>query len=87
MINKKQDARQMLETLATGDMEALKKQAHGIKGTSWMYGFSHLGNLCQTLEKEAERDDRNQAKQLIEEIIAYLDTVRIHYQPMDDEGK
>jgi len=87
MNNKKQDARKMLETLATGDMEALKKQAHGIKGTSWMYGFSHLGNLCQALEKEAERDDRNQAKQLIEEIIAYLDTVRIHYQPMDDEGK
>jgi len=87
MINKKRDARQMLDTLATGDMETLKKHAHGVKGTSWMYGFAHLGNLCQALEKAAEANDRSQAEQLIAEITTYLDTVQIHYQQMDAEGK
>jgi signal transduction histidine kinase/HPt (histidine-containing phosphotransfer) domain-containing protein len=87
MINKKQDARQMLEILATGDMEALQKHAHGVKGTSWMYGFTLLGDLCQALEKAAEKGDGVGAEKLIETIITYLDTVQIHYQQMDDKGR
>lgn len=85
MINKKQDARQMLVALETGDMQALKKQAHTMKGSSWMYGFTHLGNLCLALEKSALTNDATQAKQLIDEISAYLDNVQIHYQDMGDE--
>jgi len=86
MINKKQDARQMLEALANGDMQDLKKQAHTVKGSSWMYGFTHLGNLCLALEKSAVADDTTRAKQLIDEISAYLDTLQIHFQDMGDEN-
>jgi CheY-like chemotaxis protein/HPt (histidine-containing phosphotransfer) domain-containing protein len=86
MINKKQDARQMLAALETGDTQALKRQAHTMKGSSWMYGFSHLGNLCLALEKSASTDDTTRAKQLLDEISAYLDTVQIHYQDMGDEN-
>ncbi len=84
MINKKQDAKKMLATLKTGAMQVLKKQAHTVKGTSWMYGFTHLGNLCLALEKSAEAHDLIQAKHLIDEITIYLDTVQIHYQKTDD---
>ncbi len=80
MVNKKQDAKQLLATLEAGAKEELRKQAHTIKGTSWMYGFTHLGNLCQSLEKSAEAGDLMQARQLIEEITRYLDTVQISYQ-------
>ena len=85
MINKKQDARQMLEALEKGDMEDLKRQAHTVKGSSWMYGFTHLGDLCLSLEESASADDTTRAKQLIDEISAYLDNVQIHYQDMEDE--
>ena len=74
----------MFETLETGTMEDLKKQAHSVKGTSWMYGFTHLGNLCQALERSAESDDKNKTRQLIREIIQYLDTVQIRYQEKED---
>ena len=84
MINKKRDAKKMLATLATGAMQDLKKQAHTVKGTSWMYGFTHLGNLCLALEKSAEAHDLIQAKHLIDEIVTYLDTVQIHYQKTDN---
>jgi signal transduction histidine kinase/HPt (histidine-containing phosphotransfer) domain-containing protein len=84
MINKKQDAKKMLAVLATGAMQDLKKLAHTVKGTSWMYGFTHLGDLCLALEKSAETHDLTQAKHLIDEITAYLDTVQIHYQKTDD---
>ena len=84
MINKKQDAKKMLATLETGAMQDLKKQAHTVKGTSWMYGFTHLGDLCLALEKSAEAHDRIQSKKLINEIITHLDTVQIHYQKKND---
>lgn len=84
MINKKQDVQQMFETLETGTMPDLKKQAHTVKGTSWMYGFKHLGDLCQSLEKSAAAGDKIQAGHLINEITHYLDTVQIHYQKKDD---
>ncbi len=84
MINKKQDAKKMLATLAAGAMQDLKKQAHTVKGTSWMYGFTHLGDLCLALEKSAETHDLIQAKHLIDEIVTYLDTVQIHYQKTDN---
>ena len=84
MINKKRDAKKMLATLKTGAMQDLKKLAHTVKGTSWMYGFTHLGDLCLALEKSAEAHDMTQAKHLIDEISTYLDTVQIHYQKPDD---
>ena len=74
----------MLATLETGAMQDLKKQAHTVKGTSWMYGFTHLGDLCLALEKSAEAHDRIQSKKLINEIITHLDTVQIHYQKKND---
>jgi two-component system, sensor histidine kinase len=83
MINKKQDVKKMLATLETGTMQDLKKLAHTVKGTSWMYGFTHLGNICLALEKSAEAHDLIQAKKLIAEITTYLDTVKIHYQKTD----
>ena len=83
MVNKKQDAKQMLMTLTAGTMADLKKQAHTIKGTSWMYGFTHLGNICLALEKAAEKADAIQAGRLIDEIVLYLDTVKIHYRKTD----
>ncbi len=85
MINKKEDAKRMMATLETRAMEDLKKQAHSIKGTSWMYGFTHLGNTCQVLERSAEEGDHVQARYLIQEIITYLATVQIHYQKTDED--
>jgi hypothetical protein len=49
-----------------------------------MYGFTHLGNICQALERSSEEGDQVQARRLVQEIITYLDTVQIHYQKIDD---
>ena len=80
MVNKKQDVKLMLEILESGAILDIKKKAHTVKGTSWMYGFTHLGNLCQALEKSAEAADLQQTGQLLHEISSYLDTVQIRYQ-------
>lgn len=87
MSNKKQEAGQMLESLQQGNMEALRKQAHTVKGTAWMYGFTRLGDLCLALEKAAATGDKEQTQGVIDEISTYLDTVRIYYRDIDSEAQ
>ncbi len=78
--NKQEDAQKLLKTLETGDMESLCKQSHTIKGTSWMYGFKELGDLCFNLEQAARDSDVAHAIQLSTQIKKYLDNVQISYR-------
>lgn len=77
--NKREDARQLLQTIDNNDFTLLKKQAHTIKGTSWMYGFQFLGDLCLTLEQAAMDDDKEMARSIAEQIKQHLDEVEITY--------
>ena len=61
-------------------MEELRTRAHTVKGTSWMYGFKELGDLCLDLEQAARDTDIARAYQLAVQIKAYLDDVQISYQ-------
>lgn len=78
--NKRQDAEQLLEILKSGDMEELRKLSHTLKGTSWMYGFKELGDICFALEQAARERNQDQAKQLTSRIGNYLDEVQISYE-------
>lgn len=77
--NKREDARQLLRTLKNNDFELLKQQAHTIKGTSWMYGFQFLGDLCLKLEQAALDSDKKMAQSIAEQIKQHLDEVEIIY--------
>jgi HPt (histidine-containing phosphotransfer) domain-containing protein len=85
--NKKADIVRMQETLEAGKYEELKKQAHTVKGTSWMYGFKFLGDNCLKLEKAATAGNRKLAEQLITEVGRYLDTVVIGYKAADSKNE
>ena len=77
--NKREDARQLLQTIDNNNFTLLKQQAHTIKGTSWMYGFQYLGDLCLTLEQAAMDDDKKMAQSIAEQIKQHLDEVEITY--------
>ncbi len=77
--NKRKDALELARTLNSGDMEALQKLSHTVKGTSWMYGFKELGNLCFDLEQAARDTDLDLATQLTRQIQMYLKEVQISY--------
>ena len=77
--NKRNEAKRLIRTIDTGDMEELRKQSHTVKGTSWMYGFQELGDLCLSLEQAARDRDSNRAYQLASEIQTYLDNIEISY--------
>ncbi len=77
--NKQRDAQLLLSSVENDDFDAIAQQAHTIKGTSWMYGFSYLGNLCLELEKAAKEKDSSKTKELVEKIGEHLEKVQVHY--------
>ena len=77
--NKRNDARKLAETLKSRDMEELQKLSHTVKGTSWMYGFKELGDLCFDLEQAARDTDHDLAAQLTERIRIFLKEVQVSY--------
>lgn len=77
--HKREDATLLLQTIKNGEFELLQQQAHTIKGTSWMYGFQHLGDLCLKLEQAATECDKKLAESLARQIKRHLDTVEITY--------
>ncbi len=77
--NKRNDAVRLLATIKRCDLEELQKQAHTMKGTSWMYGFKELGDHCLELEQTARDGDLKLAEQLTAAIQNYLNTVTVKY--------
>lgn len=77
--NKREDALRMLETIKERDLKKLQKQAHTVKGTSWMYGFKELGDTCLQLEQAARASDLERAQELASKIRNYLEDVEIEY--------
>ncbi len=78
--NKREDALELIRTLESGDMEKLQKLSHTVKGTSWMYGFKELGDLCFDLEHAARDSELQLATRLTRQIRDYLNGVTISYQ-------
>jgi len=78
--NKRADAEKLFQIIESGDLEELRKQSHTIKGTSWMYGFKELGDLCFNLEQAARDNDTTHAFQLTVQIKDYLNNVQIVYK-------
>ncbi len=77
--NKRNEAENLFKTLQSGDMAELQSQSHTIKGTSWMYGFKELGDMCLDLERAAKDMNREKAYQLATQITDYLNKVQISY--------
>ncbi len=58
-----------LEKLAAGqDQPALRRTAHSLKGSSSLFGLTHIHSLCRDLEGLAEADSRAAQPALVEQI-------------------
>ena len=77
--NKRNDAKRLLQSIAAEDMKELSRQAHAIKGTSWMYGFKKLGDTCLDLERAAKSNDMVLAQRVALQVNDYLNNVVITF--------
>ncbi len=84
--NKRSDAKSLLQSIATKNMEELSRQAHAIKGTSWMYGFKELGDTCLELERAAKNNDIALTHRIALQVNNYLNKVVITFSD-GEKGK
>jgi HPt (histidine-containing phosphotransfer) domain-containing protein len=74
------------EALARADAEAVRREAHGIKGSSGYLGAVEMTRLCTELEGQARAGDLTQAPELVHAIAAAFERVRAHLGALAGAG-
>ena len=68
--------RQAIETaLSDGDVEALRRSAHSLKGSSSNIGASALAGYCRQLEEQAHQADSATLQAMLADLIQEFDAV------------
>jgi CheY-like chemotaxis protein len=75
------------EALARADAEAVRREAHGIKGSSGYLGAVAMARLCTELEGQARAGDLTQALELAHAIAAAFERVRAHLGALAGTGE
>lgn len=66
----------MREAAAEGDEVALRRAAHGLKGSSASIGVGHVAALCEELERVPRVDAVGQVRALLEQLGQELEGAR-----------
>jgi CheY-like chemotaxis protein len=74
------------EALARADAEAVRREAHGIKGSSGYLGAVEMTRLCTELEEQARAGDLTQAPELVHAIAAAFERVHAHLGALAGAG-
>lgn len=79
MQNRKNELGEIEAALARSDFEFIRRMAHTWKGICRPYGFVHLETLSRNLEDAGIRESKDDLAKLVDEMRAYLQSVRIVY--------
>ena len=77
LANRAADVDRIRMALEQGDFEAIRKAAHGMKGSGGGYGFQEISRLGAAMEQGALRRDAAALGALLENLEAYLAAVEI----------
>mmetsp|Transcript_25661 Transcript_25661/g.35450 ORF Transcript_25661/g.35450 Transcript_25661/m.35450 type:complete len:109 (+) Transcript_25661:197-523(+) len=74
------ESREMLEKMAvaveTGDYQEVKDQAHGLKGSSAVFGFKEMSKLMKQVEDEA--------RDAVDNGSDHADSLRVHLAKLEE---
>ncbi|MCJ2164167.1 MULTISPECIES: Hpt domain-containing protein [unclassified Pseudodesulfovibrio] len=73
------DLEAMQGALAVLDFEELVRLGHTAKGTGSGYGFKGMGDIGHGIELAANARDLQAAKEQVEHLARYLDTVQVEF--------
>ncbi len=77
----------MKEAVKEGDLDALRFNAHTLKGSSGFMGAKRLSSLCLQLEKMARNGQMNGAGKVLEEAIREYERVKLVLEGLLDQGQ
>jgi CheY-like chemotaxis protein len=78
--NRRKDVGVLRQALERGDFAAIRVLGHNMKGSGGGYGFAALTELGAALEKAALAGDAEAVRGRIDELAAYLGSLRIKYE-------
>ena len=81
---KRADASTIVEALCGGNLEAVARVAHRLKGEGGSYGFNEISEIGAALETASKAGEVEAAKRLAKELAAYLEGVQVIYQQAVD---
>ena len=77
--NRAQELARLHRALEQGDMTAIGKIGHNLKGVAGSYGFVDLADLGAQLQAAAGHADRGRLDRLLQLIGDYLDRIEVRY--------
>ena len=80
LAKRKADIPLYAAALEKGDMDAIRRLGHRMKGTGTGYGFPALTELGGILEKAAQRADAEEVGRAIQQCQSYLNAVELEYK-------
>ncbi|RAK06363.1 Hpt domain-containing protein [Halanaerobium saccharolyticum] len=78
--NREEDRQRLEKLLQESEFDQIRIIGHSMKGSGGGYGFDYLTEIGSQIEKNAELKNKEEIKNLIDELRNYLDNLEIIYQ-------
>lgn len=75
--HRRQDLQALTEALERGDFEAIRKQAHTLKGVGGGYGFEEITRLARQIQEAAEQHNDEEVGRKLAALGDYLERVEV----------
>lgn len=77
---RRENASNILAALAESDLETVDQIGHDLEGTAGAFGFSDMAILGHSLQQAAKQSNPEEVKRLAEELIDYLNRLKVVYK-------
>jgi len=84
LTRKREDARAILAAVEHGDLEAIARLGHKMKGEGGSYGLDAITDIGRNLEQAGKESDFDAARRLGRDLMDFLERIEVVYRPMED---
>ncbi len=78
--NRHKDTKSILKVLEQGDYETPRILGHGMRGSGGGYGFNVITDIGRAIEQAAKDKNPEEIRELVGELINYLERVEVVYE-------
>jgi HPt (histidine-containing phosphotransfer) domain-containing protein len=79
--NRRDDVEAIRSLLEAADFGRVQSLGHRMKGTGKSYGFATISRIGASIEQAAHQNDAAAIEQLVNDLAAYLDRVKVESPP------
>jgi HPt (histidine-containing phosphotransfer) domain-containing protein len=80
LANRLKDVETLAAAVRTGDFAAIQRIGHNLKGVAGGYGFAFIAEIGERLEAAANDGSATEATACMNDLDAYVRTVKVVYQ-------